>query len=348
MLPKTYRALRLREPGPITNFVMESLPLKAPGPGEVVIKVGACAIAFRDVLDRQGAFKFINRPTVLGHEFAGTIAAVGEGVARRKVGDNVCSLHWDQDAAWPSPLNKVGAVDSMFGLTCDGGYAEYVTAKQGSVVTAPNWLSAVEASSIMSTFGTVWEGAITRGGLCGGQRVLVTGASGGVGSAAVSLCKALKCEVTGVTSSSAKADYVKSLGCDDVVVAGPSGEFKAKPHDMVIECVGGPTFAGSLRATAPGGKIILLGNVENSKVSLPLGFCILNSVSIVGSDSIRAAGFENELAPFMQHHKLKPEKVTVKPLEEAGQAHDDLEKRRVCGRIVLQVDPEASKGWPAL
>jgi NADPH:quinone reductase-like Zn-dependent oxidoreductase len=250
----SYRALQLAEPGAIANFRMVTLPLKQPtGPGSVQVKVQACAVAYRDVLDRQGAFKFIRRPTVLGHEFAGTVTAVGDGPSRWRVGDRVCSLHWDQAAAWPSPLNATGAVDSMFGLTCDGGYAEYCNARTGALVKAPPFLNSSEAASVMSTFGTVWNGAVVRGGLASGQTLLVTGASGGVGSSAVMLGAAMGNRVIAVTTSAAKVPFLTGIGAASVIVADSKGAFKppAERVDMVLEAVGGPTFKSSLRSVSP-------------------------------------------------------------------------------------------------
>ena len=343
-IPTVCRRMMLSEPGPVTNFKMASdAVVKAPVGREVLVKVHACALAFRDVLDRQGAFKFINRPTVLGHEFAGVVVARGPDAVDHNVGDKVLSMHWDQTQAWPSPLNKAGAVDTMFGLTCDGGYGEYVTAPYGSFGKAPGHMTAVEAACVMSTFGTVWNGAFVRGQLQSGSRVLVTGASGGVGSAAVQLARAHGCSVTAVTTSEAKAEFLKErVKADDVVIAKADGSFKAAPHDMTIECVGGPTFASSLRATAPGGKMVLVGNVTNAKVDLPLGLCILNSISIIGSDSIRREDLSGPLADFMKEHDLRPSVHAEMPLAMAGVAHTMLERRAVCGRIVLNV---AGQNW---
>jgi acryloyl-coenzyme A reductase len=168
--------------------------------------------------------------------------------------------------------------------------------------------------------------------------VLVTGASGGVGSAAIALAKAQGCRVTAVTTSESKKNYIlDTLRADDVVIANPDGKFAAAPHDMVIECVGGPTFSSSLRATAPGGKLVLVGNVTNAKVDLPLGYCILNSISIVGSDSIRREELSGPLVNFMEKHNLVPHVHSVLPLGDAGKAHEILEQRAVSGRIVLEV-----------
>lgn len=337
-LPATYRVMKLISPGAVSNLMPDTYALRPPRDNEIVVKVDACAVAYRDVLDRTGAFKFIRQPTVLGHEFHGRVVAAGAGVRDLNCDDEVLSLHWDQSQAWPSPLRDGGAVDTMFGLTCDGGYGEYCTAAAGAfakVVPGSTDLSATQLACVMSTFGTVWQGAVVRARLQPRESVLVTGASGGVGSAAVLISKAMGCTVTGVTSSPQKAAFLRQLGCSDVVVCDSEGAFKAKPHAMVIEAVGGPTFASSLRATAPGGRMVLVGNVENSVANLPLGYCILNSVSIIGSDSIERATLSEVLLPFMKQHQLRPVVDRVLPLERVGEAHHELQSRSVRGRIVI-------------
>lgn len=336
-LPKFFRALQLVEPGPTTNFRVVEKALRPPAHNEVVVKVAGCAVAFRDVLDRKGAFKFIHRPTVLGHEFSGTVAAAGAG-SHLKEGDKVVSLHWNQDEAWPSPLKAAGAVNSMFGLTCDGGYAEYVIAPSGSFAYAPTSLPLVDASCIVSTFGTIWHAAVTKGGLREGQTVLVTGASGGVGTAAVAIAKGMGCHVIGATSSPDKVTFLKDqIRCDEVVVAS-DGKFKVPQQvDMVIEAVGGPTFSSSLRSVRPGGAIVLVGNVENSVCDLPLGYCILNSIRILGSDSIPALEFNSNFTEFFNSKFLKPSIQEKISLEGIPSAHSRLEQKLVSGRIVADL-----------
>ena len=185
----------------------------------------------------------------------------------------------------------------------------------------------------------------------------ITGASGGVGSAAVALCKALGCRVIALTSSEDKAAFVESLGADATVVVQreSGGDGIASFHreirqaaqggvDMVIECVGTPsTFSSSLRSLRPEGRLVLVGNVENSVAGFPLGLAILNSLSVVGSDSVSAAGLERCLK-FLQKHEIRPEVERIDPLsrEAAVSAHEDLESRGVRGRIVLRCREE---GW---
>ncbi len=230
----------------------------------------ASAICHRDVLDRKGAFPFMRRPTILGHEVAGTVESVGAGVvdwspgarlsARESSGDRVVTLHW-------SPCGVCGACRegrtthcadaraTFFGLTVDGGYAEYVANRAGAFARVPAGWRAVEAAPVICTYGTVWHGVVSRGRLRAGETLLVTGASGGVGSAAVQLAHAMGARVVALTSSQEKAAHCRALGADEVLVATPEA-LAAEPNllakrtggvDIVLETVGEPTFLAALR-----------------------------------------------------------------------------------------------------
>lgn len=261
-----------------------------------------------------------------------------------RIGDRVVSLHWDQDAAWPSPLTRKGPVDSFLGLTADGGYAEYCTLPEGALVEVPKGWSAAEAAPVMSTFGTVWQGAKIRTNMVEDDVVLITGSSGGVGSSAVKLCKQFGCrKVIAVTSSSSNINFLKSIGADEVIVTNPQETFSKSSIienvsgcSLAIECVGEPTFLQSLRCLKPEGRMVLVGNVNNSTVNLPIGLCILNSLKVVGSDSIAAEELSS-LFDFLTQTGLRPDIDRIMPLEMANDAHALIEKKEVTGRVVLQV-----------
>ena len=245
----------------------------------------------------------MNQPTILGHEVAGVVEQVDESTAATpalQVGDKVVSLHWAQhvgaDRAWPSPFMDKAAMQTFIGLTVDGGYSEYMTTHASAFVKVPdaNLWSGIEAAPVMSTFGTVWQGAVVRGELKGHETVLVSGASGGVGSSAVTLAKRLGCYTIGTTGNmSRNKEYIMGLGADATVhaTAGFSKQvlqLTGGGVDMVIENVGAPTFTDSLRCLKPGGRLVLIGNVTNESAPLPLGLCIVKSLNIIGTDSIEA------------------------------------------------------------
>ena len=325
-------ALRFTSKQPIP-FYGTSLP-----PEFARIKVHACAVASRDLIDRSGGFPFIKKPTILGHEFAGVVHAVGDKCPL-KIGQKVASLHWAQDLGWPAPFDSPKAMETFLGLTCDGGYAEYCATHHSAFVPLPDTESAwssLEAAPLVCTYGTVWEGAVVRGGMKASDRVLVTGASGGVGTAAVQIASSFGCEVVAATSNmSSKQDYLKSIGAKKIIdLSTTQSSLKC---DIVIECVGSNTFNSSLRQLRSGGKMILIGNITNSNASFPLGLSIVKSLSVIGTDSCSA----DEIPKLLQHldkHGIKPNIDKVLPLEEAQLAHELLERREISGRVVLEID----------
>lgn len=202
----TMQAMVLDAPGPASQLQLTTRPIPSldsspSGSGTAArVRVLSCAVAFRDIIDRNGGFPFMQQPTILGHEFSGIVEEVGEEVDSSILapGDHVVSLHWAQQLSWPAPFDSKKAMSTFLGLGCDGGYAEYCTTHHSAFVKIPeechSW-TPNEAASIVSTFGTVWQGAVKTAGLSQDVelnsatpcRVLVTGAGGGVGSAAGAL-----------------------------------------------------------------------------------------------------------------------------------------------------------------
>lgn len=286
----------------------------------------------------------MNQPTILGHEISGVVESCGNDT-NLKPGDRVVSLHWAQydGEAFPSPFQHKQGMKTFLGLTCNGGYSEYLTTHETAFVKVPsykNW-SPIHAAPVMSTFGTVWQGAIVRGQLKSNEKVLVTGASGGVGSAAITIASKFGCNVIGTTSSiEKKSNYIKSLGAFDVFDSTiPFSKQIGSTCDMVIECVGAPTFIESLKCLKPGGRLILIGNVTNSTSPLPLGMCIVKSLSIIGTDSIESNQLVH-LFNWLTENSIKPEIYQTIPfdLNSLQEAHNLLENRAINGRIVMDIN----------
>ncbi|KJE93321.1 hypothetical protein CAOG_04126 [Capsaspora owczarzaki ATCC 30864] len=347
-IPASMNAIVLTATGPEENLKMTNIPVAAPATNEVLVKIAACAVCYRDLLDRKGAFPFIMTPIVPGHEIAGTVAQVGTNVKDLSVGDRVVSLHWGSCGQCPACLaNHTTSCEqaraSFLGLTANGGYAPFITASARTFTKVPAQFTSIQASAIMCTFAVAWRAAVTRGRLKAGEKIVVTGATGGVGSAMVVLAKAMGCTVTAVTSSDAKVDYLKGLGADHVVVAKNStfkipDEFKPT---LAFEAVGEPTFNSSLRSLHTGGRLILIGNVTVGAINLKLGYLIINSIEIIGSDSCTATELQDVMA-FMVKHNIRPNISAVLPLGEAADAHRMLANRGATGRVVLKVDEQSS------
>ena len=295
------------------------------------------------------AFPFINRPTVLGHEIAGVVVEAGDA-APLKVGDRVVSLHWASCGSCEACLDGrtthcSSGWDSFLALTTDGGYAEYVRTGASAFVPVPDGWSAVDAASVNCTYGTVYHGAFTRGRLRAGERVLVTGASGGVGTAMVQLAKAMHCEVIAVTSSPDKVDALLALGADEVIVHAKDTPFHkdaciGEGVDMAFEAVGEPTFLSSMHSLKRGGRLVLIGNVTAGKITMPLGATIVKGLEIIGSDSCSPGELKAVFA-LMDKVGIRPIIAKTMGLEGAAEAHDILERQGVSGgRIILKVGDE--------
>ena len=178
--------------------------------------------------------------------------------------------------------------------------------------------------------------------------MLVTGASGGVGTAAVQMASRMGCHVVAATSQpdeGGKRGHLLAMGADVVVDARDA--FDKDPNaanvDMVIECVGEPTFGASLKALRSGGRLVLVGNVTNATAQLPLGLCIVKSLSVIGTDSCAAAEVERLMA-WMDEHELRPHVAEELRLDDVGRGHAMLEGREVSGRLVMVMDKEVWAG----
>jgi len=338
------RAVVLREIGPPENLVVEERPVPEPGPGEVLVRVGACGVCGRDLIDRKGGFPYIRLPVVPGHEWAGVVEKCGEGVTGVKAGQRVVNLHRPacrQCAACRrgDEVHCSGAWQ-MFGLTVDGGYAEYVVATEGCLVPLPDAIGYEAGASLNCTFAVALRGLRTRAGLQAGERLLVTGASGGVGMAAVRLGKLMGAYVVGVTTSAARAGRIREAGADEVVVNGDGSFHKTLPAmmqggaDVVLEAVGNPTFNASLRSLRAGGRLVLIGNVTTEQVAVNPGRVILQGVSILGSAGSTRRDLEDVLG-WVMAGRLRVDVDRVMGLDEAAEAHRILEARSAVGRVIL-------------
>jgi len=154
------------------------------------------------------------------------------------------------------------------------------------------------------------------------------------------------CEVVGVTGSAEKVSFIKDLGAHHVVVADNAGKFHKKAiealrgrgADVVLECVGSPTFESSMRSLAPGGRMVLIGNVDPSHPPpIPLGLAIISELEVIGGDSITAAELADVFA-FLKNNGIRPRIQQTLTLRDVHKAHAMLEGRQILGRVVLAID----------
>lgn len=317
-----------------------------PDPGEpqgnqVVVEVEACGVCHRDLIDRGGGVPFITLPITLGHEAAGRVTAVGPDVSMWKVGDRVATIH--RDSCGECEACQAGEVSicqngaHALGIVADGGYATHLTLPERGLYAMPDDLSASEAAILNCTYGTAFRGLRTGG--CGpGKTAVITGASGGVGSAAIELATRMGARVVAVIRDPNREDYVKGLGADAVVVDDGT-TFHKHPEtanaDLVLDNVGTPTMNSSLRCLRLGGTVVVIGNVvPTQRLEVNLGFVIVRALRVVGS----SGATPNDMADLLELRGGRPFAMTVEdvPLAEAEAAHQRLRQGGIPGRLVLR------------
>lgn len=314
-----------------------------PSPGEVLVRVKAEGVCGRDLIDRRGGFRGLPLPVILGHEFAGEVvrAAPETGLA---AGDRVANLlrlgcgRCRACARGEAVICEKGW--QSYGQTRNGGYAELVTATPATLVKVPAGVSDVDAASAACTFGTALRALRTVGRVTLGDELLITGASGGVGVAAIQIAKTLGARVIAATSSDAKSQALVDAGADQVVVDA-QGTLHEKVRaiapagvDAVLELTGSPTFTSSMRSLRNGGRLILVGNILADSIKVNPGAIILFGYQVLGSAGCTRADLEDVFTLIAQK-KLRVVLHRVLPLKSAAEAHKILADRGAIGRVVL-------------
>ncbi|HZS42109.1 MAG TPA: alcohol dehydrogenase catalytic domain-containing protein [Polyangia bacterium] len=337
------KAIVIREAGGPERLELADWPSPQPGAGQVLVRVAACGVCYRDLLDREGKYPFMKRPVVTGHEWAGEIVAIGAGVRQFAAGDRVATTH--RPACGECAPCRAGdethcqTAMASYGLTVDGGYAEEVLAWESSLVRVPDAVPLDGAAFLHCTAAVALRALRHHARLAAGQTVVMTGATGGVGVHALQVAKLLGARVVAVTSSAAKVEALRALGADDVLVA-PDGNFHKEAlartggADVALELVGGPTFNSSLRSLRLGGRLALVGNVTASSLEVNPGYLIVREIAVCGSSSATRAELSEVLA-WAAAGKLRPIIADRLPLSAARDAQARLAQKGVVGRIVL-------------
>ncbi len=316
----------------------------APTGEQVVIAVEACGVCYRDLIDRTGRFPFIRLPITPGHEAVGRVTAIGPGVTEWKVGDRVATMHRDSCGACPPCLagetSLCQRAAAVLGLLVDGGYASWLLIPQRALYRAPDDLDAAQAAILHCTAGTAYRGLVRAGKLAAGMRVLVTGANGGVGAAAVQVASRLGATVVAQVRRAEHVAMVEALGASAVIVDADGGFHKRLPGgsvDVALDCVGAPTFNATLRSLGLGGRMVAVGNVVEARAELNLGYMITRGLQITGS----SGATRRDMAELLELHATRPFEVPVHvrlPLADADRAQRLVNAGGLAGRIVLMTD----------
>jgi NADPH2:quinone reductase len=265
-------------------------------------------------------------PYVPGVEVVGDIEEVGSAVDRVRPGDRVITM-----------MQGLGGVRAVR----PGAYAEYVTVTASLVAPIPAGVDAYEMAAIGLVGVTAYEG-LRRIGPLTGRRIIVTGAAGGVGSAATAIARAQGGSVVGVISRPEQADYVRSLGADEIVVSSkvaPALSLERDSADGILDTVGGELFGPCIAALRPGGTLSLVGAVGGGQVRFD-PYELIRPVTLTGwsSESLNGKALRNSvgsLAKWLHNGSIKPPAQKVMSLSEASQAHALLEGGGVSGRLLL-------------
>lgn len=340
------RAVVLDQPGGPERLVPRDVPDPAPVEHEVLVRVRAAGVCGRDLIDRAGGFPMMKRPTILGHELAGEVEALGPGVTEVAVGDRVVNLHRPFCGTCSSCLAGE-AVDcerawQSFGHTVDGAYAQRVVCHERALVPLPADIDFVPAASVGCTAGVALRALRHEAELQLGETVLITGASGGVGMAAIQVAKAMGARVIAVTSSAAKEARLRDVGADHVVVSADGAFHDAvravtdggHGADVALELTGEPTFASALRSLRRRGRLVLLGNITMERLRVNPGAVILWAHRIRGSHGFTARDLA-DCFDLMRSGRLEIVVDRTLPLDQAADAHRLLADRAVVGRVVL-------------
>ena len=309
--------------GPSAIELVE-VPEPVAGPGQFLIDVHVAGVTFPEVLQSRGEYQLKPElPFVPGSEVAGVVRVAPEGSAIRP-GDRV--------AAFP-------------GL---GGFGEVVAALPQAVFPLPDGVSFEAGASLPMNYLTVHFGLVRRGRLQPGETVLVHGAAGGVGTAAVQLASALGARVIAVVSSPEKGEVARKAGADEVVDA---ADFRAQVKeltggrgvDLVVDPVGGDRFTDSLRSLAREGRLLVIGFTGGEIPTVKVNRLLLNNISVVGvgwgafwmADVDYLQEQWADLLPLLEAGRLDPVIGSRYPLEQAALALAEIDERRAAGKVLL-------------
>ena len=331
------RALVLRRHGSRDDLeLVDDYPAPRPLEGQVVIRVRASSFNYHDVFTVVGMHGIkVPLPVVIGLDMAGEIAEVGAAVKGWKAGDRVL-------------VNPVNRAKGLMGEMLDGGMAEYCLVAAEQLVAMPADVTFAEAASLPVAYGTAHRMLITHQTVQAGERVLILGASGGVGTGCVILAKLLGAEVIACTSGEEKMKAMRALGADEVInyrevdFSRWAIEKYGKPQrrsfeggvDVVVNFTGGDTWHPSLRCLKRGGKLLVCGATAGYDPKEDLRYVWSFELKIIGSNSF----YDDDLKGLMDliaARKIKPVIDRVLPLDQAKEGLRLIQDREVIGKVVV-------------
>lgn len=308
---------------------IRDLPVPEPGPGEVIVRVEACALNFLDTLITRGRYQVKPElPFSPSAEMAGRIEALGAGVRGLSAGQRVC------------------------GYLGHGAARELVAVAAAQVVPIPDAVDAETAAGLNVTYGTALYGLNDRAEVKAGETVAVLGASGGAGLAAVEVAKLMGAKVIAAASSREKLETARAAGADELINYA-EGDLKdalrkasgGNGVDVVYDCVGGPYAEPAVRALAWGGRFLVIGFAAGNIPAIPLNLLLLKSCDLRGvfwgawvkRDPSKHRANMGRLLDAIAAGKIKPHVGEVLPLERIGEGVRLLDQRKATGKVVIRL-----------
>ncbi|MHC2186698.1 NAD(P)H-quinone oxidoreductase [Rathayibacter agropyri] len=322
------QAIRVENPGPDSELVLEEVPTPVPGPGEVLISIAAAGVNRADLGQRGGVYPPPpGASEILGMEVSGSVVALGAGTTQFHEGDEVCAL------------------------LSGGGYAEYVAVDAGLVLAVPEGVGLVSAAALPETTATVWSNLVMVAGLGAGDTVLIHGGGSGIGTTGIQIAVALGARVAVTAGSPRKLDACRALGADILIdyreedfVDRIREETGGLGVDVILDPVGGDYLARDLEALATGGRVVFIGNQSGALGSLDLGV-LMRKRGAVHATTLRARPLEerrliieqvrSRVWPLVANGTVRPVVDEVIPLAEAERAHERMRTSRHIGKLLL-------------
>lgn len=324
--------------GPGTIKIESAFPDPTPGPDDVVIRVRSTSLNYHDIFTRNGMPGItIPMPCIMGIDFSGDIVEIGSHVTQWKIGDHIVV----------DPVNRVSH-GGLMGEMWHGGMAEYCRVPSSQLVKLPQAVAFESAAVLPVAYATARRMLFTRGNLKRGEKVLILGASGGVGTACILLAKMVGAEVIACASNADKLERLRRLGANHVINHATQDFVKeiyriyGKPHrrkftegvDVVVNYIGGDTWVPALKILHRGGRILTCGATAGFAPREDLRYVWSYELDIRGSNGWMREDIET-LLDDVATHRLKPlidERFT---LDQANEAFHLMENRRLFGKIVI-------------
>ena len=325
--------------GPEVLKLQADYPAPSAAAGEVLVRVAATAVNFHDIFTRRGMPGVrINLPVITGSDVAGTVESLGDGVDPRWLGARVLI----------DPVMRGGDRVGMVGETVDGGRAEFLAVHASMLLEIPAAVSFEQAAALPLAYGTAYRMLITRGQVKKGERVMVLGASGGVGAACVQLARMIGAEVLAFAGSHAKLQRLTALGATHV------GNYNERPFldtvkdvygkpringtggvDVAVNFTGGDTLPATQKCVKTNGRILCCGATAGYELSLDARYWWTYEHTMIGSDGWLREDLVTLLG-LVADGRLAPLVDKVLPLEQTAEGERLLEDREVVGKVLIK------------